>query len=174
MQNEIQFIALFKIDKKMMNANIGYILFNKEKKIHGISSSCIKMMGLDINMIRRMVAANYDLSRLSPDLEDQREELMTTKTGLVIEWVIPFFQRKRWAKVSEHKDKLSNLKKNAPESLHPGEKGQEPVKKEQTQITKRRFKFLCTLSPITMGSMNEIGHFIRLDHAKSDSARYFN
>lgn len=96
MQNEIQFIALFKIDKKMMNANIGFILFNKEKKIQGISSSCIKMMGLDVQMMRRMIATNYDLAKLSPDLEDQREELAASKTGLVLEWVIPTFSRKKW------------------------------------------------------------------------------
>jgi len=29
----IQFVALFKIDKKIMNSNIAFVLINKEKKI---------------------------------------------------------------------------------------------------------------------------------------------
>lgn len=33
LSNEISFIALFKIDKKMMSSNVGFILVNKEKKI---------------------------------------------------------------------------------------------------------------------------------------------
>jgi hypothetical protein len=111
MHNEIQFIALFKIDKKLMNANIGFIILTKDKKIQGISSSCYKMMGLDLNMVRRMAAANYDLNRLSPDLEDQREELMQTKTGLVIEWVIPFFSRKKWPIKLNAAERYTTLKR---------------------------------------------------------------
>lgn len=96
--NEVQFIALFKIEKKMMNANIGYIIFNKEKKINGISSSCMKMMGLDVTLVRRMLAVNYDLTRLSPDLEDHREELASSKLPMVLEWIIPHFSKKKWPK----------------------------------------------------------------------------
>lgn len=53
-----------------MNSNIGFILFNKEKKIQGISSSCTKLMGLDVTLVKKMISANYDISKLSPDLED--------------------------------------------------------------------------------------------------------
>jgi len=52
--NGIQFVALFKIDKKMISSQIAFVLLNKEKKIHGISSSCIKMLGLDIQKMRRL------------------------------------------------------------------------------------------------------------------------
>lgn len=44
----IQFVALFKTDKKAISSNVAYILINKEKKMQGISSSCMKMMNLDI------------------------------------------------------------------------------------------------------------------------------
>lgn len=66
--SEINFIALFKIDKKAMSAFIGYVLVGKDdRKIYGISSSCHKMMGLDLSLVRSV--ASYDLSRLSPNLE---------------------------------------------------------------------------------------------------------
>jgi len=47
-------VALFKIDKKIMSANIGFVLINKEKKIQGISSGCMKVLNLDIQKMRRL------------------------------------------------------------------------------------------------------------------------
>jgi hypothetical protein len=44
----IQFVALFKIDKKIMSANIAFVLINKERKIQGISSGCMKVLNIDI------------------------------------------------------------------------------------------------------------------------------
>ena len=49
-----QFVALFKIDKKVISSDIAYILINKDKKIQGISSSCMKMMNLDIQKAKRL------------------------------------------------------------------------------------------------------------------------
>ena len=66
--SEIQFIALFKIDKKMMTSNVAFLVANKDKKIQGISSSCLKMMGLDREKMARITAQGYDLYRLAPDL----------------------------------------------------------------------------------------------------------
>lgn len=33
MNGEVSFIALFKIDKKIVNSNIGFVIINKDKKI---------------------------------------------------------------------------------------------------------------------------------------------
>ena len=94
--SEINFIALFKIDKKAMSAFIGYVLVGKDRKIYGVSSSCQKMMGLDLSLVRRMTVASYDLSRLSPDLEDHREEMLASRSPMVLEWIVPQFAKKRW------------------------------------------------------------------------------
>lgn len=64
----IQFVAMFKIDKKLMSTNTGFILLNKDKKIHGLSSSCIKLMGLDMIRLKRLILNGYDLKRLAPDI----------------------------------------------------------------------------------------------------------
>ena len=53
-QNGIQFVALFKIDKKIMSSNISYVLINKERKIQGISSSCMKLMNLDLQRMKKL------------------------------------------------------------------------------------------------------------------------
>lgn len=124
MQGDISFMALFKIDKKIINTNIGFIIFNKEKKIAGISSSCIKLMGLDVNKIRRLNNSGYDIIKLAPDLEFKKEELMQSKTGVALDWVIPVFSRKRWPKASEAVERVTNNnfnKQQRADSLAPME-----------------------------------------------------
>lgn len=98
---DVNFIALFKIDKKAMSATIGYVLVGRDRKVHGVSSSCQKMMGLDLSLVRRMTIANYDLSRLSPDLEDHREEMLESKAPMVLEWTVPQFAKKRWPRTQD-------------------------------------------------------------------------
>ncbi len=71
-QMGIQFVALFKIDKKLMSANMAFVLINKERKIQGISSGCLKVLNLDIQKMRRLNANGIDIQRLAPALfEDQ-------------------------------------------------------------------------------------------------------
>lgn len=59
---------MFKIDKKLMSTNIGFVLLNKEKKIQGISSSCMRLLNLDITRMRRLTSNGYDLNKLAPSL----------------------------------------------------------------------------------------------------------
>jgi hypothetical protein len=44
----IQFVALFKIDKKIISSNIAFVIINKERKIQGLSSGCLKVLNIDI------------------------------------------------------------------------------------------------------------------------------
>lgn len=67
-QAGISFVALFKIDKKIMSSNIAYVLLNKEKRIQGISSSCMKIMNLDIQKMRRLASSGIDINKLAPAL----------------------------------------------------------------------------------------------------------
>ncbi len=48
------------------------------------------MGGLDLGMIKKIYAAGYDLSKMAPEMEACREEIMGSKNGLPIEWTIPF------------------------------------------------------------------------------------
>jgi len=51
----------------------------------------MKMMsGLDLNMMRKIYAAGYDISKMAPDLEIRRDEILASKNGVPIEWSIPF------------------------------------------------------------------------------------
>lgn len=47
LQNGLQFVAIFQVDKKMMNSDVGYILINKDKKISCLSASCMKVFDQD-------------------------------------------------------------------------------------------------------------------------------
>jgi PAS domain S-box-containing protein len=69
-QNGIQFVALFKIDKKLISTHIAYVLINKEKRIQGISSSCMKLMNLDAQKMRRLASSGIDIKKLAPNLFD--------------------------------------------------------------------------------------------------------
>ena len=71
----IQFVALFKIDKKIMSANIGYILISKEMKIQGISSGCLKVINLDIQKMRRLNSQGIDINKLAPGLFEDNQDL---------------------------------------------------------------------------------------------------
>jgi|LauGreDrversion4_2_1035121.scaffolds.fasta_scaffold40967_3 hypothetical protein len=42
-----QFVGIIKVDKKLNNSNIAYLIVDKEKKIIAISSSCIYLLYLD-------------------------------------------------------------------------------------------------------------------------------
>ena len=90
-----QFVALFKIDKKIMSANIGYVLINKEQKIQAISSGCMKVINLDIQKMRRLNQQGIDINRLAPGLfEDSSDPTGTNynqKQGATLDWYLPDF-----------------------------------------------------------------------------------
>ena len=65
---------MFKVDKKLMSSNIGFVLLNKDKKIQGISSSCMRLMNLDLTRMRRLTGNGYDLNKLAPSLFSSPEE----------------------------------------------------------------------------------------------------
>jgi len=67
--NNLQFVALFKTDKKIISSNIGFILISKQdKKIAGISSSCIKLLDLDIQKVKKLTYNGIDMTYLMPAL----------------------------------------------------------------------------------------------------------
>jgi hypothetical protein len=56
-------VALFKIEKKMINSQIGFALITKDKKLANINSSLIKMMGLDLEKMKKMHMYGFDLKK---------------------------------------------------------------------------------------------------------------
>ena len=42
------------------------------------------------------------------------------------------------------------------------------------QIEKKIYKFLCNIAPIIMGSLGEIGHYIRLDVVRGIDTQHGN
>jgi PAS domain S-box-containing protein len=64
----IQFVALFKIDKKLITSDIAYILINKDKKLQGLSSSCMPIMNLDISKMRKLSLSGINITKLAPKL----------------------------------------------------------------------------------------------------------
>lgn len=70
MNGEAQFIALFKIDRKLISSSIGFVLVNKERMIQGISSGCIKLMSLDLQKLKKINQFGIDIQQIAPDLFD--------------------------------------------------------------------------------------------------------
>jgi hypothetical protein len=59
------------------------------------------MGGLDLNMMRKIYAAGYDISKMAPELDARRDEIISSKNGVPIEWNIPFIQKRKVSKPSE-------------------------------------------------------------------------
>lgn len=57
----VSFVALFKTDKKQISSDIAYVLINKEKKLQGISSSCMPLMNIDINKMKRLSISGLNI-----------------------------------------------------------------------------------------------------------------
>jgi hypothetical protein len=56
-----QLLATFRVDKKMIAADLAYIILNWDKKIMAISSSCIKMLSLDSYKVRKLLSRGIDM-----------------------------------------------------------------------------------------------------------------
>ena len=48
------------------------------------------MDGFDLNMMKKIYAAGYDISKMAPDIENRRDEILASKNGMMVEWNIPF------------------------------------------------------------------------------------
>jgi len=53
-ENGGQFVALFNLERSLISTDLGFILVTKDKKIAGISSSCIRILGLDIKKVKKL------------------------------------------------------------------------------------------------------------------------
>src|SRR3569833_4653780 len=90
----------------MISSNIAYILLNKEKKIQGISSSCMKMMNFDDYKMRRLTQNGIDINKLAPQLfdEDHSDYSFTQKQGGTLDWYMIEHEKVKKSKA----DKYSN------------------------------------------------------------------
>jgi hypothetical protein len=79
-----QFIAIFKIDKKLMSSNIGFLLVDKDRKIQAISSSCISMLYLDLIRLKRLNSNGATLDDYSPEIYQNQE--MGERQFYPVEW----------------------------------------------------------------------------------------
>lgn len=67
-----QFVAIFKVDKKLMSSNIAFILVDEDRRVQAINSSCISMLFLDIGRVRKMNASNVQIDAFAPELASKR------------------------------------------------------------------------------------------------------
>lgn len=66
----LQFVALFKSDKKLVSPHIGYIIVGNDRKIRGISSNSVNLIKLDNRRLSRMNLLGIDMTKLCPDVFD--------------------------------------------------------------------------------------------------------
>mmetsp|Transcript_29897 Transcript_29897/g.29065 ORF Transcript_29897/g.29065 Transcript_29897/m.29065 type:complete len:405 (+) Transcript_29897:1690-2904(+) len=154
-QSGIQFVALFKIDKKMISSQIAYILLNKEKKIHGISSSSIKMLGLDIQKMRRLSQNSLDINDFAPGLFDEegQDQGFQHKNGSTLDW---YYLENDKAKKKTTMKKDSEIEEIVSKVNYQDQRVKLVISKEKVSLT-------CHLSSIVMGDFGEIGWYLKLD-----------
>ena len=90
MLNSRQFVGTFKVEKKVISANVCFLLLNKNKEIVGMSSSCIHALGPNMDKIHKH-NVRVDVSVLAPMLFSQ-VQYMGSKTGARLEFFKPTFQ----------------------------------------------------------------------------------
>jgi len=73
------------------------------------------MGGLDLNMMRKIYVAGYDISKMAPEIESRRDEIMASKNGVVVEWNVPFIQKRRLPQAAADILKKGSISKKAPE-----------------------------------------------------------
>ncbi len=61
-------MAIFKVDKKLMSSNIGFLLIDRDRKIQAISSSCITMLYLDNNRMKKLRQTSVTIDNFSPEI----------------------------------------------------------------------------------------------------------
>lgn len=57
-----------------------------------------------------MNSSGYDIVKLVPELEYKMTDLLQAKTGMSLDWHIPFFSRRRIPRASEALEKLHSNK----------------------------------------------------------------
>lgn len=79
----------------------------------GISSSCIKMMNMDIPKMKRYLFNNIDITQMAPELFDlQSNDLAahSNKGGQILDWYIPSSDKvKSKTKRKQSRDESSKL-----------------------------------------------------------------
>lgn len=67
---------------------------------------------MDMNHLRRINNASYTLSHIIPEFEYRRDDLLTMKQGVVLDWQVPVLETRQWRKAAgKAVDNISNNKK---------------------------------------------------------------
>lgn len=51
-----------------MNSDVGFLLINRDKKISGISASCMKIFDYDLSKLKKLAHSGYEISKFAPEL----------------------------------------------------------------------------------------------------------
>jgi hypothetical protein len=65
-----------------MSSNIAFLLVDKDRKIIGISSSCISMLYLDLNRLKKLNQQGITLDKFSSDIHLKKD----TDKQYLINW----------------------------------------------------------------------------------------
>lgn len=143
------FIGIIKIDRKLMNSNIAYLIIDKDKKIIAISSSCITLLYLDLSRLERLTTKGVTLNSFCQDIQLKKDSekpfLVTWNAEISLE-----MQSTRESRKTSKSDPPSNDKYMRAKSLIAPR-----VKQRQ---------FMCKVEKIQMNDIGDVGHYIvRLD-----------
>lgn len=67
------FIGIIKLDRKLINSKIAYLIIDKDKKIIAISSSCITLLYLDLARLERLTSQGVTLNTFCQDIQLKKD-----------------------------------------------------------------------------------------------------
>lgn len=136
-----------------MNSNIAFILVDKEKRIIGISSSCISMLYLDLHRLERINYQGITLNAFSQDIQ--------LKKDLDKQYLINWNLETDFERQNTKESKNSKSKSDPPSSDNYLKLKTLHLPKSQ----KKRIQLICKVESINMNDIQgDIGHYIvRLD-----------
>jgi len=66
LKSGFQFVAMFKVDKKLVSSQSGYLIVSREKKIQAVTSSVQSILNIDNKKISKMNLMGIDMLKIAP------------------------------------------------------------------------------------------------------------
>lgn len=144
-------MALFKTDRKNISSDIGYLLIDRKLEVQGVTSSVLRMLGVDVNKFTMRAITGTRLDKLANYLVNAAclDDLVEKTRGIEIEWVIPQVDNSYRKKASIISTTSSN---NAPyDQMRTFQK-----------YAKKSYLFQTQAEFIHMGRHNNIGWYVKI------------
>ena len=150
LKSGFQFVAMFKVDKKLLGSNTGYLLISREKKIQAVTSNIQNILNIDNKKILKMNMLGIDLLRIAPEVFE-----LEVQQPKVVEWALPDFDA---------------MQQKAAPKLKKGDAARRRQTLGAENFASVKAQLQTTLNLVTMGEYGEVGYFVRVQPLEEQGA----